>query len=64
MSRPKLHNEPRINTAMRLPASLADRLRQEADARDVSISFLATRALEAYLDRLIPIDEFQQTKRK
>jgi predicted HicB family RNase H-like nuclease len=49
--------EPRVTTAVRLPASLHDRLHREAVQRDVSANLLVTRAIEAYLDHLPPVDE-------
>lgn len=44
-------------TAVRLPESLHDRLHREASARDVSANLLVTRALEAYLEKLPPVEE-------
>jgi predicted HicB family RNase H-like nuclease len=60
--RPRLHNEPRVTTAVRLPPGLHDRLRNAADERHVSVNFLIVKALEDYLDRLIPIDEVELTR--
>lgn len=46
-----------MTTAVRLPASLHDRLRDCALERDVSVNLLVTKAVEAYLDHLPPVDE-------
>jgi predicted transcriptional regulator len=56
MGRPKIYDEPRVATAIRLPASLRDELHEAATARDVSVTFLVTRALSDYLRRLPPPD--------
>jgi predicted transcriptional regulator len=58
MARPKVHHEERVTTAVRLPASLHDKLRQAADERELSANYLIVRAIEDYLDRLIPAEEF------
>jgi predicted transcriptional regulator len=52
MGRPKIYDEPRIATAIRLPTSLRDELLKVATARDVSVTFLVTRAVSDYLRRL------------
>jgi predicted HicB family RNase H-like nuclease len=46
-----------VTTAVRLPASLHDHLRDCALERDVSVNLLVTRAVEAYLDQLPPVGE-------
>ena len=46
-----------MTTAVRLPTSLHDRLRDCALERDVSVNLLVTKAVEAYLDQLPPLDE-------
>lgn len=58
MARPKVHHEERITTAVRIPESLHNRLRDAADERELSANYLIVRAIENYLDRLIPADEF------
>lgn len=55
MPRPKIYDEPRVTTALRLPESLHDRLRSTAYARDVSVNLLATKAIKEYLDQLQPV---------
>ena len=59
MARPKRITEPRISTAVRLPAALHDRLAQAAEERDVSINYLVNRAVEDFIGRLIPPDEME-----
>ena len=57
MARPRICDEPRVPTAVRLPESLHDRLRDAALERDVSVNLLITRAIESYLDQLPPVDQ-------
>jgi predicted HicB family RNase H-like nuclease len=57
VARPRISDEPRVTTAVRLPESLHDRLRDCALERDVSVNLLVTRAVEAYLDHLPPVGE-------
>jgi hypothetical protein len=52
MGRPKVYAEPRVATAIRLPASLRDELLAAAAERDVSVNFLVTRAVTEYLSGL------------
>lgn len=52
MGRPRLYEERRIATAVRLPVSLHDKLKRAAMSREVSVNFLLTRAVTAYLQRL------------
>jgi hypothetical protein len=54
MSRPKIYTEPRVATAVRLPSSLHGELQNAATERDVSVNFLVTRAVSAYLAQLPP----------
>lgn len=56
VARPKISNEPRVPTAVRLPESIHRRLREEAFARDVSANLLMVRAIRGYLDTLPPVD--------
>ena len=57
VARPRISDEPRVPTAVRLPESLHDRLHREALERQVSANLLVTKAVEAYLDQLPPVDE-------
>lgn len=45
MGRPRIYEEPRAATAIRLPASLRDELQAAVVERDVSVNFLVTRAV-------------------
>lgn len=54
MGRPRIYDEPRIATAIRLPASLREELHAAATERDVSVNFLVTRAISDYLRRVSP----------
>jgi len=54
VSRPKVYDEPRVATAIRLPTSLHSELQSVATERDVSVNFLVTRAVSAFLARLPP----------
>ncbi len=54
MGRPRTYLEPRRATAVRLPVSLHERLRSEADLRLVSANLLIERAISEFLDRLPP----------
>ena len=49
MARPRTYDEERVATAIRLPVSLHSDLRRLAHARDVSVNYLITRAVEELL---------------
>ena len=57
VGRPRLCDERRITTAIRLPQSVHEALRRAAGDRDVSINLLVNRAVEDYLARLPTVDE-------
>ena len=57
MGRPRTFDEPRVATAVRLPASVHRRLQDAARDRDVSVNLLVTRAVCELLDRLPTVDE-------
>ena len=64
MGRPKVYNEPRKTTAVRLPTSLHAELRKAAAARDVSVNLLVTNAVSEFLRRLPPPNQlFDQAER-
>lgn len=44
---------------LRIDATLAERLRAEADDRDVSVNWLCTKLLQEGLERLIPANELR-----
>lgn len=52
MGRPRISDEPRVATAVRLPESIHRRLQAAARDRDVSANLIVTRAVAEYLDRL------------
>ena len=49
MARPKIYEERRVATAVRLPASVHAELQRLARARDVSVNYVVTRAVEELL---------------
>jgi predicted transcriptional regulator len=57
MSRPRMFEETRVATAVRLPESVHRRLHQAAADRDVSANLLVTRAVCEFLDRLPSADD-------
>ena len=56
MGRPRVCEEDRKVTAVRLPTSLHERLHRSAGERGVSANELVTRAVEEYLGRLPPLE--------
>lgn len=54
--------EPTVATSLRLSESVRDRLSAAAQERGVSMNFLVARAVEEFVDRLIPVDEMQWTR--
>ncbi len=54
-------NDERVAVSFRLPADLRDLLSEAAKERDVSMNWLAVRAFEEFLARLIPADEIKWT---
>ncbi len=52
MARPKKYTEERVTTAVRLPVSLHRRLQEEAEARDVSVNYLVTKAAARMIDSM------------
>ncbi len=57
MGRPRVCEEERVLTPVRLPRSVRDALREAATARDVSVNLLVTRAVIEYLERLPAVDD-------
>ena len=55
VSRPRTYGD-RVATAIRLPTDLHAQLQEAADARDVSVNWLITRAVEQLLGRLGPTE--------
>ena len=60
MARPRLYQENRVTTAVRLPEGLHQRLQEAALERDVSVNLLVMKAIERYLDQLVPLDQVAQ----
>jgi predicted HicB family RNase H-like nuclease len=52
MARPKVYDEQRVTTAVRIPESTHEKLRETAKERDVSVNYLIVRAVERYLTAL------------
>lgn len=52
----------RSSTAVRFPPELHTALTQAAADRDVSLNWLVNKAVEEFLDRLIPADEIRWTR--
>jgi predicted DNA-binding ribbon-helix-helix protein len=57
MARPRTYDEERVATAVRLPHSLHAELRRLARARDVSVNYLITRAVEELVTRAPGLDD-------
>lgn len=55
-------HRPRITTAVRFPAELHEQLREAAEERDLSINFLVVKAVEEFIERLIPAEELRLTR--
>ena len=53
----------KVNLAVRMPPELHERLVDEAEAREVSANWMMNRAIEEFLDRLIPTDELEVDER-
>jgi predicted HicB family RNase H-like nuclease len=53
MARPRVYEERRVTTAVRLPESMHDTLGKTARERDVSVNYLIVRAVEQYLGSLV-----------
>lgn len=52
----KLMKDGRIQTTVRLQPELYDRLHRVADERCVGVNLIVSRAIENYLDRLVPLE--------
>ena len=62
MPRPKMHKGRRVTTAVRVPEELHRRLTTAAAEREVSVNYLVVKAVEDYLERLIPASELKLTR--
>jgi hypothetical protein len=56
MPRPKLYEERRILTAVRIPESLHRQLQVAAAEREISVNLLIIRAIKNHLEHLPPLD--------
>lgn len=52
----------RTTTAIRFPDELHDRLKSAAEERDLSINFLVIKAVEEFVENLIPVEELRLTR--
>lgn len=52
----------RTATAVRFPEELHERLRQAADSYGLPLNFVVVKAMEDFLDRMIPPSEFRLTR--
>jgi predicted transcriptional regulator len=52
----------RTTTAIRFPPDVHARLQEAAEDRDLSMNFLVVKAVEQFLDALIPAEEIQWTR--
>jgi predicted HicB family RNase H-like nuclease len=52
MGRPRIYDEPRVTTALRLSPRMRDALHRAADDEGVSVNQLVIRAMSEYLRRL------------
>lgn len=55
-------HKPRTTTAIRFPDELHEQLKQAAEDRELSINFLVVKAVEDFLPRLIPVEDFTLTR--
>lgn len=56
------HQRAQTTTAIRFPDDLHEKLRVAAEERDRSINWVVVKAVEDFLDRLIPADELKLTR--
>lgn len=54
--------QKRLTTGIRFPEELHERLKDAADERDLSINYLVVKAVEEFLENLIPVDELRLTR--
>jgi predicted HicB family RNase H-like nuclease len=54
--------KPRTTTAIRFPEEVHEELRKAAEDFDLSINFLVVKAVEDFLSRLVPPEEFRLTR--
>lgn len=54
--------KPRTTTAIRFPDELHEQLKIAAEERDLSINYLVVKAVEDFLPRLLPVEDFSLTR--
>jgi predicted HicB family RNase H-like nuclease len=54
MARPRIYNEPRVTTAVRLPQSLHAQLHELAAEQSVSVNSLLSSAVDSYVRNAKP----------
>jgi predicted HicB family RNase H-like nuclease len=52
----------RTTTAIRFPDGMHEQLKQAAADRGLSVNFMVVKAVEEFLERLIPADELRLTR--
>jgi hypothetical protein len=57
VARPRVYDEERVATAVRLPRALHEQLHEAADERQVAANLLIVKAIERFLAQLTPVDE-------
>lgn len=62
MTRPLSEEEKRAAVQIRLPEELFERSKKAAEERSLSFNKFTVLAIEEFLDRLIPIEEFKWTR--
>ncbi len=62
MARPRTEDDDRVSTNVRFPPDLIARLDTAAAERSLSRNWLICKAVEQYLDDLIPLDELVLTR--
>jgi hypothetical protein len=62
MARPKLYEEKRIPTAVRIPESLHRQLQAAAEEREISVNLIIVRAIKKHLEQLPSVDEIPTDK--
>lgn len=55
-------SDTRRHTAIRFPEELHERLRQAADSYGLPLNFVVVKAMEEFLERMIPASEFRLTR--
>jgi predicted HicB family RNase H-like nuclease len=54
--------DERIQTQFRIPKDVHERLTKAAKERELSVNYIAVKAIEEFLGRLIPVEEFKLTR--